>query len=324
MFPERFTTIRGLDPKDLCSLLLLTSRMKSHPERYSALLRGKTLLQFFVENSTRTRMSFEAATRKLGGSSIAFAASTSSFQKGETLVDTAKVIQQYGVDGMIVRHRSVGAPDLLADATGLPVINAGDGSHEHPTQALLDAFTLTEHWGLDSQDALGKAEFPFRGKRVMILGDLRHSRVARSNIHFLTALGAEVHLCGPTPLMIPDLSYFPAVHTHSFPDRGASGVISSMDAVMTLRIQVERQNQGNIPSLTEYREFWGLTRERATRLKPGAVVLHPGPVNRGVEIDAEVADSASSLILKQVENGVYARMAVLAKVFSKESAGVLS
>jgi aspartate carbamoyltransferase catalytic subunit len=308
MFPERFNCIRGLDSRALCSLLTLSFKIKSNPESYAGVLKGKTILQFFVENSTRTRLSFESATRKLGGLNLSFSASTSSISKGETLTDTVNVIRQYGVDGIVVRHRSMGAPDLLADATGLPVINAGDGAHEHPTQALLDAFTLGSRWNLNFKDP-----DCFRGKKIMILGDLRHSRVARSNIHFLGALGAEIHLCAPATLMIPDLSLFPEVTVHSFPDE----ILSEMDAVMTLRIQMERQNQGVIPSLTEYREFWGLTVERAKQMKAGSVILHPGPMNRGVEIDSEIADSEASLILKQVENGVFARMAVLASVVGK-------
>ncbi len=308
MFPERFNAIRGLDPGVLCSLLARSSRMKSDPGSFSTILKGKTVLQFFVENSTRTRLSFESATRRLGGMSLAFSPSSSSLSKGETLADTVNVIRQYGVDGIVVRHRSMGAPDFLADATGLPVINAGDGAHEHPTQALLDAFTLGERWGVDFSKAGA-----FRNRKIMILGDLRHSRVARSNIHLLTALGAELHLCAPATLGIPDLGLFPRVHVHSFPDEG----IPEMDAVMTLRLQTERQNQGVIPSLPEYREFWGLTVERAKRMKTDSVILHPGPVNRGVEIDSEVADSGRSLILKQVENGIFARMAVLASVVGR-------
>jgi aspartate carbamoyltransferase catalytic subunit len=308
MFPERFNAIRGLDPGVLCSLLARSSRMKSDPGSFSTILKGKTVLQFFVENSTRTRLSFESATRRLGGMSLAFSPSSSSLSKGETLADTVNVIRQYGVDGIVVRHRSMGAPDFLANATGLPVINAGDGAHEHPTQALLDAFTLGERWGVDFSKA-----GVFRNRKIMILGDLRHSRVARSNIHLLTALGAELHLCAPATLGIPDLGLFPRVHVHSFPDEG----LPEMDAVMTLRLQTERQNQGVIPSLPEYREFWGLTVERAKRMKTDSVILHPGPVNRGVEIDSEVADSGRSLILKQVENGIFARMAVLASVVGR-------
>jgi aspartate carbamoyltransferase catalytic subunit len=308
MFPERFTSIRGLDSAVLSSLLSQARRIKAGPESFASVLKGKTILQFFVENSTRTRLSFEAATRKLGGVNLSFSTATSSLSKGETLADTVNVIRQYGVDGIVVRHSSMGAPGFLSDVTGLPVINAGDGAHEHPTQALLDAFTLGEHWSADFRNP-----GCFRGRKIMILGDLRHSRVARSNIHLMSALGAEIHLCAPATLMIRDADLFPSLVRHSFPD----AILPEMDAVMTLRIQTERQSQGVIPSLAEYREFWGLSVDRAKRLKQGAVILHPGPVNRGVEIDPEVADSGASLILKQVENGVYARMAVLASVVGR-------
>jgi aspartate carbamoyltransferase catalytic subunit len=302
MFPENLTTIRGLDSTSLRGFLSLTRQIRNAPESFSTTLKGKTILQFFVENSTRTRMSFEAATRKLGGTSIAFAAATSSLQKGETLLDTVRVIQQYGVNAIVMRHSSGGSADLVARATGLPVINAGDGSHEHPTQALLDAFTLAEHWGLD----LAK-EKPFAGKSVMIIGDTLQSRVTRSNIHFLTTLGARVYLSGPRTLTIKNLSLFPEVTYVPFPDE----IIGTVDAVMALRIQFERGHKGVIPSVEEYRTFWGLTSERVSKMKPDAVILHPGPMNRGVEIDPEIADSDRALVLDQVENGVFARMAVL-------------
>jgi aspartate carbamoyltransferase catalytic subunit len=302
MFPENLNTIRGLDSKSLRGFLLLTDQIKKSPEKFSSVLKGKTILQFFVENSTRTRMSFEAATRKLGGTSIAFAAATSSLQKGETLLDTVQVIQQYGVDAIVMRHSSGGSPDLVAKATGLPVINAGDGSHEHPTQALLDAFTLVEHWGLD----LSKDQ-PFAGKSIVIIGDTLQSRVTRSNIHFLTTLGARVYLSGPQTLTIKNLSLFPEVAYVPFPDE----VMGSVDAVMALRIQFERGHKGVIPSAEEYRTFWGLTADRVAKMKKEAVILHPGPMNRGVEIDPEIADSKRAKVLDQVENGVFARMAVL-------------
>lgn len=303
MSPSGFSTIRGQSPGFLRGLLSLSSRIKKTPSGYTNTLKGKTILQLFIENSTRTRLSFETATRRLGGANISFTAASSSVQKGETLLDTVKVIQQYGVDGIVIRHKSTGAPEWISTATRLPVINAGDGAHEHPTQALLDSFTLAEKWGSDLS-----AEKPFAGKSVMILGDTLHSRVARSNIHFLTALGARVLVCGPSTLTIPDRRLFPEFEVLAFPD----SALPDVDAVMLLRIQFERQSQGAIPSLPEYRHFWGLTRDRAAVLKRDAVILHPGPIHHGVEIDSEVADSPRSLILNQVENGVYARMAVLA------------
>ena len=302
MFPDHLTSIRGIAPDTLRDLLRLGKKIKAEPARFSSALKGKTILQFFVENSTRTRMSFEAATRRLGGASIAFAAATSSLQKGETLLDTVRVIQQYGVDAIVMRHSSGGSPDFVARATGLPVINAGDGSHEHPTQALLDAFTLAEAWGSD----LDGPE-PFRGRKLLIIGDTLQSRVTRSNIHLFSALGGQVILSGPRTLAIRDVSLFPEVKKVDFPDE----VISEVDAVMALRVQFERGHKGLIPSVEEYRTFWGLTEERVSRMKPSAPILHPGPMNRGVEIDPEVADSDRALVLDQVENGVLVRMAVL-------------
>ncbi len=303
MFPVSLTTIRDLKEDQVRALLTLAKSIKKNPDDYTSVLKGKTVLQFFVENSTRTRMSFEAATRKLGGASIAFASATSSLSKGETLLDTIQTIQQYGVNAIVMRHSSGGSPDFVANVTGLPVVNAGDGSHEHPTQALLDSLTLSEHWGIDFTK-----EEPFSGKTVMILGDTIYSRVTRSNIHCLTKLGAKVILCGPKTLTIKNTELFPKIEVIDFPE----SVIGSVDAVMTLRIQLERQLSGGIPSKEEYRHFWGLHQERVAQMKKGAVILHPGPMNRGVEIDAEVADSDRSLMLKQVENGVWARMAVLA------------
>ncbi len=302
MFPDHLTSIRGIAPDTLRDLLRLGKKIKAEPAHFSSALKGKTILQFFVENSTRTRMSFEAATRRLGGASIAFAAATSSLQKGETLLDTVRVIQQYGVDAIVMRHSSGGSPDFVARATGLPVINAGDGSHEHPTQALLDAFTLAEAWGSD----LDRPE-PFRGRKLLIIGDTLQSRVTRSNIHLFSALGGQVILSGPRTLAIRDVSLFPGVTKVDFPDE----VISEVDAVMALRVQFERGHKGLIPSVEEYRTFWGLTEERVSRMKPSAPILHPGPMNRGVEIDPEVADSDRALVLDQVENGVLVRMAVL-------------
>lgn len=305
MFPVSLTTIQNLKEDQVRELLSLALSIKKNPENYQSVLKGKTILQFFVENSTRTRMSFEAATRKLGGTSIAFASATSSLSKGETLLDTVQTIQQYGVNAIVMRHSSGGSPDFVASVTGLPVVNAGDGSHEHPTQALLDALTLAEHWKLNFEQAN-----PFKGKTIMILGDTIYSRVTRSNIHALTKLGARVVLCGPKTLTIKNLELFPKIEVIDFPE----SVIGEVDAVMTLRIQFERQAQGGIPSKEEYRHFWGLSKERAAQLKKGAVILHPGPMNRGVEIDPEVADDESrSLMLKQVENGVWIRMAVLAR-----------
>ncbi len=261
------------------------------------LLQGQTVVNLFFENSTRTRTSFELATRKLGGGVLNFAASTSSVVKGETLIDTAKNLEAMRPSCLVVRHASAGSPMTLAAQVDIPVVNAGDGFHEHPTQALLDVYTMEEKLG------------NVRGKRVVILGDIAHSRVARSNIYVLRKLGASVAVCAPPTLLPPhpetlgvDYAYRP------------ESLLPDADIVMALRIQLERQNRMQMPSLAEYSKFWGLDNERAKMLKPGAIILHPGPVNRGVELDTEVADGPRSVILDQVYNGVLVRMAILASI----------
>ena len=308
MIPASLTTIRDTSTAQAIRFLSLAESIKRNPFEYSTALKGKTILQFFVENSTRTRMSFETAVRKLGGVNVGFAAASSSISKGETLLDTIQTITQFGVDAIVMRHTSGGSPDLIAKVSKKSVINAGDGSHEHPSQALVDGFTLAEHWKVSLQ-----GNTPFQGKTVLILGDTLHSRVARSNMHLLVKLGARVLISGPKTLTIRNLELFPNIEVVNFPDT----ILPEVDAVIALRIQTERQSQGLIPSQNEYRHFWGLTRKRAERLKARAVVLHPGPMNRGVEIDPEVADSEKSLVLKQVENGVYVRMAILAKLIGE-------
>lgn len=261
------------------------------------LLHGKTVVNLFFENSTRTRSSFEVATRKLGGSVLNFSASASSVQKGETLIDTAKNIEAMHPHCLVVRHASAGSPGVLAASVQVPVVNAGDGFHEHPTQALLDAFTIEEKLGSVAK------------KRVVIIGDIAHSRVARSNIHILKKLGASIAVCGPPTLLPPspnslgvDFAYRP------------EELLKDADVLIALRVQLERQNKMQIPSLAEYSRFWGINRERASLLKPGAIILHPGPINRGVELSSEVADGPHSVILDQVSNGVLVRMSVLASV----------
>jgi aspartate carbamoyltransferase catalytic subunit len=265
------------------------------------LLAGRTVVNLFFENSTRTRISFEVATRRLGGAALNFAAATSSVSKGETLIDTAMNIAAMKPHCVVVRHSSAGSPGILARATGLPVVNAGDGFHEHPTQALLDAYTIEEKLG------------SLRGKRVVILGDIAHSRVARSNIHVLRKLGASVAVCAP-PTLLPPHPERLGVEFGYRPE----ALLADADVVMALRIQLERQNRMQLPTVGEYAKFWGLNRERARLLKPSAIILHPGPVNRGVELDPEVADGPRSVILDQVANGVLVRMAVLAAVCNPE------
>ena len=261
------------------------------------LLAGRTIVNLFFENSTRTRISFEVATRKLGGGTLNFSSSGSSVSKGETLIDTARNMEAMRPHCIVVRHASAGSPVVLSRAVSIPIVNAGDGFHEHPTQALLDAFTIEERLGT------------LAGKRVVIVGDIAHSRVARSNIHILRKLGASVAVCGP-PTLLPPHPEVLGVDC----DYRIEKLLPDADVVMALRIQLERQNRMQLPSLAEYAQFWGINRERARLLKPNCIVLHPGPVNRGVELDPEVADAPQSVILDQVANGVLVRMAVLAAV----------
>jgi aspartate carbamoyltransferase catalytic subunit len=258
-------------------------------------LRGKTVVSLFYEDSTRTRLSFETAARRLSADTMTFSVSTSSVQKGESLLDTVQTIEAMGVDAIVVRHSAAGAPHRVASWTDASVVNAGDGQHEHPTQALLDAFTLRRHRG-PSLD----------GCRVAIVGDIRQSRVARSNVKAFHALGCDLTLVAPPTLLPPRLDGWPVRVATDLDD-----VLTDVDVVYMLRIQRERIAEALFPSIREYATRWGLTAERAARLKPDTFVMHPGPMNRGVEIAGEVADSARSLITEQVANGVAVRMAVL-------------
>jgi len=257
-------------------------------------LRGKTLVNFFVEPSTRTRTSFELAAVRLSADVVNISVSTSSLTKGETLKDTALNLQALHSDIIVLRHSSAGAAQFLAERLAASVINAGDGSHEHPTQALLDTFTIREK--------LGKLE----GLHVAIIGDILFSRVARSNIHALLKLGARITLVGPSTLVPREFEKMGVAVTHRIDD-----ILEDADVVNLLRIQHERQRQEYFPSLGEYTALFGLTKERAARLKPNALIMHPGPINRGVEIDSDIADSGRSVILDQVTNGLAVRMAVL-------------
>jgi aspartate carbamoyltransferase catalytic subunit len=257
-------------------------------------LRGKTVVNFFVEPSTRTRSSFELAEKRLSADTINFSASTSSFSKGETLLDTARNLESMAPDFLVIRHSQPGAPHFLARHCRCSIINAGDGAHEHPTQALLDAYTIRKHKG------------GFRGLRVTIVGDILNSRVARSNLFLLTRMGARVRVCGPPTLIPPGIAGLGAEVEHDL-DRAIEGA----DVVMALRVQLERMGAGAFPSLREYATLYGITRERLTRAAPDAIVMHPGPINRGVELSGDVADGERSVILEQVANGVAVRMAVL-------------
>ncbi|MEM7271569.1 MAG: aspartate carbamoyltransferase catalytic subunit [Actinomycetota bacterium] len=266
-------------------------------------LRGKTVVLAFFEDSTRTRTSFDLAARRLSADVVNFSASSSSTNKGESLRDTVETIAAMGVDAVIVRHASSGAPHRIAAWTDASVINAGDGWHQHPTQALLDSYTMLERFG--SLD----------GRKVAICGDIQHSRVARSNVEAFTKLGAEVVLIGPRTLLPPSLDGWPVKIE---PDLDA--VLPDLDAVYLLRIQQERLSQGLFPSIREYRARYGLTRSRAERLRSDALIMHPGPMNRGVEIDPEVAGDPRCVVLDQVSAGVPVRMAVLFRLLGPDAA----
>ncbi len=257
-------------------------------------LRGRTVASLFFENSTRTRLSFETAAKRLSADTMTFTVASSSVAKGESIRDTVETIGALGADCVIVRHKSSGVPVQITHWTDAAVVNAGDGWHEHPTQALLDAYTVRSHLGSVS------------GRRVVIVGDVKHSRVARSNIWALSALGAEVVLVAPPTLLPPDVSGWPVRVSHEL-DRELDGA----DVVYLLRMQLERQEQALVPTLREYGTHFGLTPERAARLSPAALLMHPGPMNRGIEISAAATELKSNVILDQVSNGVAVRMAVL-------------
>jgi len=257
-------------------------------------LRGKTVVNLFVEPSTRTRISFELAEQRLSADIINFSTEASSFKKGETLKDTALNLQALNADFIVIRHSASGAAHFLSRVLDAHVINAGDGAHEHPTQALLDTFTVRERKG------------KIAGLNVTILGDILYSRVARSNIWALTKLGAKVTLCGPSTLVPKTFEQMGCRVTHDVDE-----AIRDADIINLLRIQHERQRKTMFPSIGEYTQFFGLNKARLAKTKPDALVMHPGPINRGVEIDSEIADCDRSLILEQVTNGLAVRMAVL-------------
>jgi aspartate carbamoyltransferase catalytic subunit len=264
------------------------------PIRKVPTLRGVTVVNLFYEPSTRTRISFELAEKRLSADMVNFSANTSSVQKGETLKDTVKNIEAMKIDMVVVRHSVPGAPHFIANCVDSSVINAGDGAHEHPTQALLDLFTLREKYK------------NLEGLRVVIVGDILHSRVARSNIWGFSAMGAEVAVCGPTTLMPVEMEKM-GVEVFSDLDKALEG----RDVVMALRIQLERQKGGLLPSLREYTNLFGITKEKLKRMNKNFTIMHPGPINRGIEITPEVADGPYSVILDQVTNGVAIRMAIL-------------
>ncbi len=257
-------------------------------------LRGKTVVNLFFEPSTRTRSSFELAAKRLSADIVNFSLPTSSVVKGESLKDTVRNLEAMATDALVVRHSSSGAPHYIASFCRSHVINAGDGTHEHPTQALLDAYTIRQ------------VKKRFKGLRVVIVGDILHSRVARSNLHLLRKLGAEVILTGPPALVPREFELLGAKIEHSL-----EKALVGADVVMMLRIQKERQKANYFPSIREYRQLYCLTAERLKLAKKDAIIMHPGPINRGVEIESDLADSIQSVILQQVENGIAVRMAVL-------------
>jgi aspartate carbamoyltransferase catalytic subunit len=257
-------------------------------------LQGMTVVNLFFEASTRTRISFELAEKRLSADAVNFSSSTSSVKKGETLLDTARNIEAMKIDMVVIRHSSPGAPHFLAQKLDAHIINAGDGAHEHPTQALLDMRTILDHY--DS----------IKGLTIGIVGDVSHSRVALSNIHGLIKMGARVIVCGPATLIPMEIEKLGVEVSYSIDD-----LIPQVDVLNILRIQIERQDSGLFPSLREYHNYFGITRDRLEKATKPITIMHPGPINRGVEISSDVADSEHSVILSQVTNGVAVRMAVL-------------
>ncbi len=289
--------IEPLEPDEI-TLILDTAETMAEISRRDIkkvpTLRGKTVINFFVEPSTRTRSSFELAEKRLSADTLNFSAQSSSFLKGETLLDTARNLEAMAPDFIVIRHREPGAPHFLARHCNAAIINAGDGTHEHPTQALLDAYTIRQRKGR------------FEGLKVALVGGILHSRVARSNVLLLSRMGAEVTVCGPPTLIPRGIESLGCRATCRIEE-----ALEGADVVMVLRIQIERMRSGFFPTLREYATLYGLNLERFRRAAPEAIIMHPGPINRGVEITGELADGHASVILEQVANGVAVRMAVL-------------
>ena len=297
--------IADLDPGEIALILDTAEAMTeiaARPIKKVPTLRGRTVVNLFFEPSTRTRTSFEVAEKRLSADTLSIAVAQSSVTKGETLLDTVRNLEAMAPDMIVMRHASSGAPHLLARLCRSAIINAGDGMHEHPTQALLDAFTIREH------------KKRLAGLKVAIVGDLLHSRVLRSNVQLLNKMGAEVWTCAPPTLMPRELARFGVRVTASIDE-----AVADADVVMMLRIQHERMHGHFIPSTREYFTLFGLTPERVQRAKPDVIIMHPGPMNRGVEIDSDVADGPYSVILEQVTNGVAVRMAVLYLLAGQET-----
>ena len=289
--------IADLSPQEIQLILDTAESFKEVSERpikKVPTLRGKTVVNLFFEASTRTRSSFEIAEKRLSADSLNFSSSSSSLSKGESLIDTALNLQAMAPDLIVIRHSHPGVPHMLADRLPSGVINAGDGAHEHPTQALLDALTIFQHKGR------------LEGLKVSIIGDIEHSRVVRSNIYLLNKMGAEVTVAGPRTMMPVEVERLGVRAVYTLDE-----AIQGADVIMMLRVQLERQSRMAFPSTREYFNLFGLTRERLKRAKRGVIIMHPGPMNRGVEIASDVADGPYSVILEQVANGVAVRMAVL-------------
>ena len=290
----------GLDgmTKEEIALILNTAvsfrEILDRPIKKVPPLQGKTVVNLFFESSTRTRISFELAERRLSADVVSFSTAASSVSKGETLKDTARNIEAMKIDMVVIRHAAAGSSHFLSRVVDANVINAGDGGHEHPTQGLLDMYTLREKFG------------SLEGLRVCIVGDITHSRVARSNIYGLITMGAQVSVCGPATLIPRDLGSLGVKVYYRLED-----VIPEVDALNVLRIQLERQKSGLFPSLREYHRFFGVTKEKVSKAPKPITIMHPGPINRDVELSADLADSEHSVILQQVTNGVAVRMAVL-------------
>ncbi len=289
--------IEGMSAESILSILeqaRVCKEVLNRPVKKVSALKGRVVVNLFFENSTRTRTSFEIAAKILSADAINWSSSSSSTTKGETLIDTVRNIHAMHPDVMVIRHASSGAAALAAQHVECAVVNAGDGAHEHPSQALLDAFTLSQRWG------------DLKGRTIAIVGDIAHSRVARSNLHLLRTLGAKVRLCGPPTLIPKGIEALGCTVTYKLEE-----ALRDVDAVMMLRIQLERLSGAPFPTTREYSKLYGLGLRSVEWLPERAVVLHPGPINRGVELAPEVADGSRSVILDQVENGVAVRMALL-------------
>ena len=299
--------LRDLSREEIVTILDTAAHFRAVSERRIKkvpTLRGRTVVLAFFENSTRTRLSFELAAKRLSADTLSFSASTSATNKGETLLDTARNLDAMRPDAIILRHGSTGAPHMLARAFPWSVLNAGDGINEHPSQALLDMLTMRDHLG------------DLEGRTVAIVGDIFHSRVARSNIHGLTKLGARVLVAGPGSLCGPRLAPLGVEVRHRIDE-----VLEESDVLMMLRVQRERMGGAMLPSVREYAQLYGLDMDRLHRAKPDVLVMHPGPINRGVELTPDVADGARSVILEQVTNGVAVRMALLYLLLGGEPVG---